>query len=105
MPASPQRTTGNMSQRNLVILTKIILIYSIFFIFMKAVVIFGSAWLVPNLLLMLPFLILGTVAGIQIKREKYSWWLVGIGAAAIIIIRVNETAFSVWVQQQLMNQV
>jgi hypothetical protein len=93
-----------MSQRNLVILTKIILIYSIFFIFMKAVVIFGGAWLVPNLLLMLPFLILGTVAGIQIKREKYSWWLVGIGAAAIIIIRVNETAFSVWVQQQLMNQ-
>lgn len=90
-----------MSHRNLVILTKIILIYSIFYIVMKMVVIFGGAWLMPNLLLMIPYLILGTIAAIQVKRENYSWWFVGIGAAVIILTRVYETQFAVWIQQQV----
>lgn len=90
-----------MSQRNLVILTKIILIYSIFFIVMKAVIIFGGAWPVPNLLLMIPFLILGIISGLQIRRENYSWWFVGIGAAVIILTRIYETSLSIWVQQQI----
>lgn len=90
-----------MSQRNLVIITKIILIYSIFFIVMKLVIIFGGAWLVPNLLLIIPFLILGIISAIQVKRENYSWWFVGIGAAVIILTRIYESQFSVWVQQQV----
>ena len=90
-----------MSHRNLVILTKIILIYSIFFIVMKTVIIFGGAWPMPNLLLMIPYLILGIIAAMQLKRENYSWWFVGIGAAVIILTRVYETQFAVWVQQQL----
>ncbi|GAB2774078.1 hypothetical protein [Salinimicrobium soli] len=90
-----------MSHRNLVILTKIILIYSIFFIVMKTVIIFGGAWLLPNLLLMLPFLIIGIIAGIQVKKEKYSWWFVGIGAAVIILTRIYETRLVVWIHQQL----
>ena len=92
-----------MSHRNLVILTKIILFYSIFYIIMKAVVIFGGAWLVPNLLLMLPFLILGIISGIRVKRENYSWWFVGIGATVIILTRIYETQLAVWIQQQLIN--
>lgn len=90
-----------MSHRNLVILTKIILIYSIFFIVMKSFIIFNGAWLMPNLVLMIPYVILGIIAGIQVKRENYSWWLVGIGAAVIILTRIYETSFSVWLQQQL----
>ena len=92
-----------MSQRNLVILTKIILIYSIFFILMKLVIIFGGAWLVPNLLLILPFLILVIISGIQVKRETYSWWLVGIGAAVIILTRIYERQLAVWIQQQVIS--
>lgn len=92
-----------MSHRNLVILTKIILIYSIFFVVMKAVIIFGGAWLVPNLLLMVPYLVLGIIAAVQVKEENYSWWFVGIGAAVIIITRIYETSFSVWVQQQVVS--
>lgn len=92
-----------MSYRNLVILTKIILFYSIFYIVMKAIVLFGGAWLVPNLLLMVPYLILGTIAGIQVKRENYSWWFVAIGAAIIILTRIYETQLAVWIQQQVMN--
>ncbi|SOC81025.1 hypothetical protein SAMN06296241_2597 [Salinimicrobium sediminis] len=90
-----------MSHRNLVILTKIILFYSIFYIIMKAIAIFGGAWLVPNLLLMVPFLILGIIAGLQVKKEQYSWSFVGIGAAVIILTRIYETEFAFWVQQQL----
>ncbi|NJY63311.1 hypothetical protein HC174_11145 [Salinimicrobium sp. CDJ15-81-2] len=92
-----------MSHRNLVILTKIILFYSIFYIIMKTIAIFGGAWFVPNLLLMIPFLILGIISGIQVKRENYSWWFVGIGAAVIILTRIYETEFSVWVQQQVIS--
>ncbi|NJW51713.1 hypothetical protein [Salinimicrobium oceani] len=90
-----------MSQRNLVILTKIILFYSIFYILMKAIALFGGAWLVPNLLLMLPYLLLGSIAWILVRREQYSWWFVGIGAAVIILTRIYEAQFSLWVQQQL----
>ena len=99
--AGHQRTIINMSHRNLVILTKIILFYSIFYIIMKVIAIFGGAWLIPNLLLMIPFLILGIISGFQVKRENYSWWFVGIGAAVIILTRIYESEFAVWVQQQV----
>ena len=90
-----------MSHRNLVILTKIILFYSIFFIFMKAVILFQGAWLIPNLVLMLPFAILALLAGRQIKMENYSWFFVAVGAATIILIRVYETELAFWLQQQV----
>lgn len=90
-----------MSYRNLVIITKIILFYSIFYIVMKAVVLFGGAWLVPNLILMLPFLILGTISGVMVKKENYSWWFVAIGAAVIIFTRIYESQLAIWIQQQV----
>ena len=92
-----------MSHRNLMILTKIILIYSIFFVVMKAVIIFGGAWLVPNLLLMVPYLVLGIIAAVQVKEENYSWWFVAIGAAVIILTRIYETQLTFWMQQQLIS--
>lgn len=88
-----------MSHRNLVILTKIILFYSLFFIFMKAVILFQGAWLIPNLVFMLPFAILAGVSWVQVKKETYSWFFVAIGAAVIILTRIYETQFSVWMQQ------
>ncbi len=91
-----------MSQRNLIILTKIILFYSIFYVFMKLVVVlFGEAWPVPNLLLSLPYVILALISWWQIKQEKFSWLFVFIGAAVIILTRVYEREFAVWMQQQL----
>ena len=92
-----------MSQRNLVILTKIILFYSLFFIFMKLVVIFRGAWLVPALVLMIPYVILGAVAGLQVKRESYSWGFVAVGAAVIILTRIYESEFAFWLQQEVIS--
>lgn len=90
-----------MSERNLVILTKIILFYSIFFIGMKIVVMFQGAWLIPNMLLALPFLILALISGIMVWKKTYSWILVFVGAATIILIRIYETQLVVWLQQQI----
>lgn len=88
-----------MSHRNLVILTKIILFYSLFFIFMKAVILFQGAWLIPNLGLMLPFIILALVSWFQVKKENYSWFFVTIGVAVIILTRIYETRLAFWIQQ------
>ena len=86
------------AQRNLEIITKIILFYSLFYIFMKAVVIFQGAWLIPNLVLMLPFLVLGTISGIQVKRKAYSWFFVAAGAVVIILVRVYESRLAFEIQ-------
>lgn len=90
-----------MSHRNLVIITKIILFYSIFYIFMKAVILFQGAWLLPNLLLILPFLVLACISGWQVKKEKYSWVFVLIGAAIIILTRIYETRLSFWIESMV----
>ena len=90
-----------MSHRNLVILTKIILFYSLFFIFMKAVILFQGAWLIPNLILMLPFAILAVISGLQVKKDNYSWFFVAVGAAIIILTRIYETRLAFWLQEQL----
>ena len=92
-----------MSQRNLIILTKIILFYSIFFVGMKIFIVISGAWLVPNLLLALPFLILAVISGFMVKKEKYSWFFVVIGAAMIILMRIYETRWAYWIQQQVIS--
>ena len=92
-----------MSQRNLIILTKIILFYSIFFVGMKIFIIFRGAWPVPNLLLALPFLILAVISGFMVKKENYSWFFVAVGAAVIVLTRIYETRWAYWIQQQVMS--
>ena len=92
-----------MSQRNLIILTKIILFYSIFFVGMKIFIIFRGAWLIPNLLLALPFLILAVISGFMVKKENYSWFFVAVGSAVIILTRIYETQWVYWIQQQVMS--
>ena len=79
-----------MSHRNLVILTKIILFYSLFYILIRVISIFDHDLLVPYLMLIFPFLILAVMSGWQIMKKKFSWLFVLIGAAIIILIRIYE---------------
>ena len=92
-----------MSFRNLVIITKIILFYSIFFVGMKLFIILQGAWLIPNLILLLPFVILVMIAGYMVKAKSYSWFFVFIGAAIIILMRIYESEWVVWMHNQLAN--
>lgn len=90
-----------MTQRNLIIITKIILFYSIFFIGVKLFVLFQGAWIIPNLLLAFPFLILALIAGYLGKTKNYSWTFVALGAVIIILIRILESRLVHWIQEQI----
>lgn len=90
-----------MSQRNLVIITKIILFYSIFYVGLKLFVISQGGWVNPNLLLALPFLLLAIVGGIIVAKGKYSWLFAAIGTVAIILMRIYESRWILWLQQQV----
>lgn len=88
-----------MAHRNLVIVTKIILIYSFFFIGIKAFAILKGAWLEANLILCLPFIILAAV-GVYLNRSKnYSWIYVISGIIIIGLIRYFERDWAVFIQE------
>ena len=90
-----------MSYRNLVILTKIILFYSLFYAFLKLVVIIRGGWLWPNLLLVMPFFILFAFGLKQVRNETYSWFFVTLGAAVIVLVRIYEAQLVYWLQQEI----
>lgn len=78
------------SQRYLVLISKIIFFYSVFYVIMKIIAIFGDAWLKPNLILSLPYLIFAIVGGIMVKRNSYHWAYVVAGIILISIVRYYE---------------
>lgn len=90
-----------MSQRNLIILTKIILFYSIFFVGMKIFIVLKGAWIIPNLMVAVPFLILAVISGLMVRNEKYSWFFVAVGAAVIILTRVYELRLVQWLHNTI----
>ncbi|MFN3755473.1 MAG: hypothetical protein ACK4RM_00820 [Flavobacterium sp.] len=74
----------------LVSLTKIIAFYSFFIILIKSYTIFRGAWLLPNLVLLLPFIVFGVLAAYTSFFQKYNWWVAGFGALMIILVRIFE---------------
>jgi cellulose synthase/poly-beta-1,6-N-acetylglucosamine synthase-like glycosyltransferase len=90
-----------MSQRNLVILTRIILFYSLFYIFLKLFIIFRGGWLWPNIILTIPFILLFFLALWLVRSKNFSWLFVVLGAAVIILIRIYESQLAFWLYQQL----
>lgn len=90
-----------MAEKNLVIITKIIFFYSLFYAGLKIFVIIKAAWLLPNLILAATFLILALASGIILKKKAFSWIFTGLGTALIIFTRIYEHEFAVWMHQQL----
>ena len=87
-----------MAQRNLVIISRIILIYSFFFIGIKFFAILRGAWLEANLILCLPFVALAAI-GIYLNRlKKYSWVYVISGILIIGLMRYYERDLAVALQ-------
>ena len=81
---------SNASQRYLVLISKIIFFYSIFYVIMKVIAIFGGAWVIPNIILSLPYLVFAVVGGFMVKRNSYHWAYVIAGAILISIVRYYE---------------
>lgn len=81
-----------MAKKNLIIISKIIFFYSLFYMVMKLIaILFQNAWAVPNLILAFPFFIFAVIGGIMIKKDSYSWVYVVTGVLIISIIRYYES--------------
>lgn len=87
------------SNRNM--LSKIIVIYALFYIVMKLVAIFQEAWLWVNLILCLPFVLLALWGGILIKRNATSWFYVIIAVLVVSVIRYYEADWMIWLHDHL----
>ena len=83
------------SQRYLVLISKIIFFYSIFYVVMKVIAMFQGAWVVPNLILSLPYLAFAVVGGFMVKKDSYHWAYVIAGAILISIVRYYEQEWMV----------
>ena len=84
------------------LLSKIILFYSVFYIVMKVfAVLFENVWVLPNLILAIPFLVSAILGGIMIKQNSYSWIYVIIGILVISLIRYYEAEWVVNLHQYL----
>ncbi|MDT0645278.1 hypothetical protein RM545_01135 [Zunongwangia sp. F260] len=88
-----------MSRRNLVLISKIIFFYSVFYIIMKIIAIFGGAWILPNLVLTIPYAIFVAIGAYMVKTEKYSWAYVIAGVIVISIVRYYESEWLLELQQ------
>jgi hypothetical protein len=87
----------------LVSLTKIIAFYSFFIILIKSYTIFQGGWLLPNIILMLPFLVFGMLTAYTSYFQKYNWWVTGMGTAVIILVRLFESEWIVALHQFFIN--
>lgn len=81
---------SNNSQRYLVLISKIIFFYSIFYVVMKIIAMFQGSWVIPNLILSLPYLVFAVVGGFMVKRNSYHWAYVIAGVILISIVRYYE---------------
>ncbi len=88
------------ADRYLVLISKIIFFYSIFFVVMKVISMFQGAWVIPNLILSLPYLVFGLVGGYMVKYNKYHWAYVIAGVIMISIVRYYEVEWMLQLQER-----
>lgn len=74
----------------LVSLTKIVSVYSFFFVLLKSIAILRGAWMIPNIILAIPFIIMGILTAYTILYKKYSWVITIISVVLIIAVRYYE---------------
>lgn len=72
-------------------LSRIIFFYSVFYIVIKIVAVGKGEALLPQLILVLPFLLLAGLGYWHEKNKQYKWWYVIVGIIVISAIRFYET--------------
>lgn len=90
-----------MQDRNFkALISKIILFYSFFYVIMKLIaIIFEGAWLIPNLILALPYIIFAAIGWRMLKTNHYSWIYVIAGIIVISVVRYYEMQWQVQLHQ------
>ena len=87
------------SERYLVLISKIIFFYSVFYVVMKIVAMFQGLWVIPNLILCIPYLIFAVVGGLMVKSNRYHWAYVIAGVILISVVRYYEVAWMLQLQE------
>lgn len=87
----------------LVSLTKIISIYSFFFVLLKSLAIIRGAWILPNIILTVPFVLLGISTAYVVYFKKYNWILAIFGATLIVVVRYYEVDWVYFLQNKYGN--
>ncbi len=85
----------NTPNKHLVTATKIIAVYSVFYIVLKVIAVLLGKSLYANLILGIPFVFIGILSLYTIFFKKYSWILTIFIALIILVIRVFEVDWTV----------
>lgn len=80
-----------MSYRNLVIITKIIFYYCLFYMGVKVYGIWSGMWFLPNIAIISLLAVTGGLGAFFIAKKKYNWPYAIIGVVVIILLRIYET--------------
>jgi hypothetical protein len=89
------------SARNKLIITKIVVIYTGFFLLLKLSAIFQGGWVLPNLLLALPLVLLGLLGYYFLKTDSTNW-AYAIGSLIFIsLVRAYEEDLIVWLHNSI----
>jgi hypothetical protein len=83
----------------LVSLTKIVSIYCFFYVFLKILVMIRGTWIIPNIILLIPFLLLGIATAYIAFFKKYNWLIAIFGALLIVVVRYHEVDLVYYLQE------
>lgn len=99
MPDKPAPFTN---PRNKLTIYKITVIYAAFYVLMKVYsILFKDFWVLPNLIISLPIVIIGLLAWWQLKHEKTNWWFIILSIVVVSVVRYYETEWAFWLNQNL----
>ena len=84
----------------LVSLTKIVSVYCFFFVLLKSIAIFRGAWMIPNIILAIPFIFMGILTAYTVLYKKYSWIITIITVVLIIAVRYYEVDLVYFLQNK-----
>lgn len=87
----------------LVSLTKIVSVYCFFFVLLKSIAILRGAWMIPNLILAIPFVVMGILTAYTVLRKKYTWVITVIAVVLILAVRYYEVDWVYFLQHKYGN--
>ena len=85
----------------LVSLTKIIAFYCFFFVLIKSIAIVRGAWLVPNIIVTIPIILMGIWCAYTSYFQKYNWYAAGLGAVLVVVLRYFESGIVFYLNANL----
>lgn len=87
----------------LVSLTKIVSVYCFFFVLLKSLAIIRGAWMIPNLIIAIPFILMGILTAYTVLYKKYSWAITILTVVLIIATRYYESGWVHFLQNEYGN--